>query len=96
MNIQITDGFIWAVLDTDEAAEAFAENEVFILHDDGSESLIQSYAEFDEAIDEGRTLALEVGKEQEKLADWQEATTRNNDKRSFTAWLEDEAESLIY
>lgn len=94
-NIEIIDGFVWAVIDADTAKEAFAGNEMYILHEDHSESLIESYHEFDTALRQERKLALEVGKEAELLADWQEAGSRNNDKSSFMAWLEDKAENLI-
>lgn len=44
---------------------------------------------------EDALFAFENGQESELIADWQEATTRNNEKRSFMAWLEDKAENLL-
>jgi len=94
-NIEIIDGFVWAVLDLTEATEAFKTNEVFILNDDQSETLIESYEQFKIAKFDNKKLAIELGTESELLADWQEATERQNEKRSFMAWLEAKAESLI-
>lgn len=94
-NIQIIDGFVWSVIDADTAKEAFQTNEVFILNDDHSETMIETYHAFDTAIKQDQKLALEIGIESELTADWQEATERNNEKRSFMAWLEDKAENLI-
>lgn len=44
---------------------------------------------------EGEGFKIAIGIESELLATWQEAAERNNEKRSFMAWLEDKAESLI-
>lgn len=76
-NIEIINGFVWAVVDAETAA---------ILMDS-----------FDYARQEKENdgFKIAIGTESELIADWQEATERNNEKRSFMAWLEDKAESLI-
>lgn len=94
-NILITSGFVWNVLDEQEAKEAFQTNELFILRDDESESLIDSYHQFDSAINNGLKVGMEIGQESELISDWQEATERSNETRSFMAWLEDKAENLL-
>lgn len=93
--IEIIDGFVWSVIDADTAKEAFHANEVVILKDDHSTEKIESYHAFDTALRQERKLAIEIGHEEELKADWREATERNNEKRSFIAWLEDKAENLI-
>jgi len=93
--IKITDGFVWAVLAPEEATEAFAENSLFILYEDGSEAEIETHAEFDEARNKGLVLGIELAHEEELRSEWQEAAARNNETRSFAAWLTDKAENLI-
>lgn len=41
-------------------------------------------------------IVAQMNENEAKLkADWQEATARNNETRSFEAWLTDKAENLI-
>ncbi len=97
MEIKIINGFIWATLKASEAKEAFnTDNEIFILHEDESESLIESYEDFKMAKFDNKTFGIELGNESELKSEWEEARDRNNDKRSFEAWIEDKAENLIY
>lgn len=58
----IRDGFVWLSI-TDIAKEVFESGlfEVYKLHDDGSESLCQSYADINDALECGLDLAVEVG-----------------------------------
>ena len=60
--IIIRDGFVWLSI-TDIAKEVFGSGlfEVYKLHDDGSESLCQSYADINDALEVGLDLAIEVG-----------------------------------
>ena len=58
----IRDGFVWLSV-ADEAKEIFQSGlfEVYTLHDDGSESLCESYADINDALECGLDLAIEVG-----------------------------------
>lgn len=60
--IIIRDGFAWLSI-TDKAKEVFESGlfEVYKLHDDESESLCQSYADINDALECGLDLAIEVG-----------------------------------
>jgi hypothetical protein len=59
----IRNGFVWLEV-TDKAKEVFASGlfDVYKLHDDGSESLCQSYADINDALEWGLELAIEVGR----------------------------------
>ena len=50
------DNFVWDIVPTNEVADAYAKGEVFILHDDDTESLYTG-----EPIDESLTYGTEVG-----------------------------------
>lgn len=58
----IRDGFVWLSV-ADRAKEIFESRlfEVYKLHEDGSESLCESYADIDDALEYGLDLAVEVG-----------------------------------
>ena len=58
----VRDGFIFLPI-TDKAKEVFASGlfDVYKLHDDGSESLCQSYADINDALECDLELAIEVG-----------------------------------
>ena len=60
--IKIIDGFVWLLI-THKAKEVFGSGlfEVYKLHNDGSESLCQSYADINDALEFGLDLAIEVG-----------------------------------
>ena len=60
--IKIIDGFVWLLV-TDKAKEVFSSGlfDVYKLHNDGSESLCQSYADVNDALESGLDLAVEVG-----------------------------------
>lgn len=97
MEILITDNFIWALLDEETAREAYLnDKEVFLLYDDGTEALIVDGSDIVLANLNGNRLGVEIDHEEELKSDWQEECARNKDSRSFEAWLEDKAESILY
>jgi hypothetical protein len=60
--MKIRDAFVWLLV-TDKAKEVFQSGlfEVYTLHDNGSESLCESYADINDALESGLDLAIEVG-----------------------------------
>lgn len=60
--IKIVDGFVWVVI-TDKAKEVFSSGlfSVYKLHNDDSESLCESYADINDALEYGLELAIEGG-----------------------------------
>lgn len=60
--IRIIDGFVWQLV-TEKAKEVYMSKlfDVYKLHNDGSESLCQSYADINDALEYGLELAVEVG-----------------------------------
>lgn len=60
--IKIVDGFVWQLI-TEKAKEVYGSGlfDVYKLHNDGSESLCESYADINDALEVGLDLALEVG-----------------------------------
>lgn len=93
-NIKITDnGFVWAIVPIEQA-----DNATFLLYPDGSEAQIEE-EDYENVKSEDWLgdceLGIELGQLSELRSDWQEATERNNETRSFDAWLEDKAENLI-
>lgn len=60
--VKITeDGFVWHVLTETEAKQALGKVEVFALHDDDSESLIESETEIETHIRRGGYVGIEEG-----------------------------------
>ena len=55
----LEDGFVWRILTPTEAKGFFGI--VFILHDDGSESLIETKEELERYILDGAELGIEIG-----------------------------------
>lgn len=55
------DGFIWRILTMREAVCAMSAFDLYILHDDDSESLIETIYQFTEAIQMKQTIAIEIG-----------------------------------
>jgi hypothetical protein len=60
--IKFIDGFVWFVI-TEKAKEVFSSGlfDVYVLHNDESESLCESYADINDALESGLQLAIEVG-----------------------------------
>lgn len=57
------DNFVWKTVDHGKAKDIFALGmfELFILHEDDSESLITTHEELEEAVGNFETLGIEVG-----------------------------------
>jgi len=60
--MKIIDNFVWLIV-TEKAKDIFHSGifELYILHDDGTESLITSYDEINKALENGLDIAIEVG-----------------------------------
>jgi len=60
--IKVVDGFVWFLI-TEKAKEVFGSGlfDVYVLHNDESESLCESYADVNDALESGLQLAIEVG-----------------------------------
>ena len=56
------DGFVWLLVN-DKAKEIWNNGlfELFILHEDDSESLVESWEQLDEAISNALSIGIEVG-----------------------------------
>lgn len=81
----IRNGFVWLPI-TNKAKEVFASQlfDVYKLHDDGSESLCESYADINDAIEYGIELAIEVGSIESKERD--EAEDRYYNESAVDGW----------
>ena len=57
------DGFVWKLVDGDRAKDIFALGlfELYLIHYDDSESLIETYVELNNAIENGSEIGIEVG-----------------------------------
>lgn len=61
-NVVVVDKFIWLPV-SEKAKEIFSSGtfELYVLHTDGSESLVESHAQINDALECGLTIAIEVG-----------------------------------
>jgi hypothetical protein len=61
MKTRLVNGFLWLLV-TDKAKEIFNSGifELFTLHDDGYESLIDSFEDLNKALEDGNDIAIEV------------------------------------
>ena len=63
-NLKLTkdDNFVWLLV-TEKAKEVFSSGlfDLYVLHDDDSESLVSKYADINDALDCGLSIAIEVG-----------------------------------
>lgn len=62
METKVINGFVWLLV-THKAKEIFSSGtfELYVLHNDKSESLVESYAQINDAIEYGLPIAIEVG-----------------------------------
>ena len=60
--MKIINNFVWLIV-TEKAKDIFHSGifELYILYDDGTESLITSYNEINKALENGLYIAIEVG-----------------------------------
>jgi hypothetical protein len=61
MKTRLVNGFLWLVV-TDKAKEIFNSGifELFTLHDDGSESLVDSFEDINKALEYGNDIVIEI------------------------------------
>jgi len=61
MNTKIVDGFVWLLV-TNKAKDIFSSGtfDLYVLHNDNSESLIESYAQINDAQECGLDIGIEV------------------------------------
>lgn len=61
--MKITNGFVWKVVNAEQAASIIDNNimDVFILHDDTTETLIETNEEYRKALDDKSEFGIEVG-----------------------------------
>lgn len=62
MKALVINGFVWLPI-TDKAKDVYKSGlfETYALHDDNTESLIESDEQLNEALEKGLTIAIEVG-----------------------------------
>ncbi len=62
MNAKVIDGFVWLLV-TNKAKEIYLNGlfELYILHDDESESLVEGFTQLSEALENGLDIGIEVG-----------------------------------
>ena len=60
--IKVVDNFVWLLV-TEIADEVYESNlfDVYVLHHDGSESLVSRYADITDAVECGLDIGIEVG-----------------------------------
>lgn len=61
MNTKIVDGFVWLLV-TEKAKEIYSSGtfDLYVLHNDNSESLVESYAQINDAQECGLEIGIEV------------------------------------
>lgn len=86
MKTENINGFIWAVLDKEEAVNLWEQDyEVFLHYDDDTEALIEAYEDFDN-IDTYVFAATKIGAKEDLEVDYLETVERNKENRSFEDW----------
>jgi len=62
MNTKVIQGFVWLLV-TDKAKEIYQSGlfELYILHDDDSESLVEEFFQLNEALEDGLDIGISVG-----------------------------------
>ena len=62
MRAKVVNGFVWFLV-TDVAKEIYLNGlfELYILHDDDSESLVEGFTQLSEALENGEYIGIEVG-----------------------------------
>ena len=63
MKTKVVQGFVWLLV-TNKAKEIYLNGlfELYILHDDESESLVEGFTQLSEALENGLDIGIEVGK----------------------------------
>lgn len=62
MSTKVVEGFVWLLV-TEQSKEIFTCGifDLYVLHDDGSESLIEEHIQITEALENGLDIGIEVG-----------------------------------
>jgi len=63
MKTKVVQGFVWLLV-TNKAKEIYLNGlfELYILHNDESESLVEGFTQLSEALENGLDIGIEVGK----------------------------------
>lgn len=92
-------GFLFAIIDEETAKNRLKnQDEVFILHNDGTETLAEDENCINTAINLNELLCFELGLLTELQNDFKEGEQnrfRNNNNISFDEWLNNKIDSLI-
>lgn len=98
-NIKNVNGFLFAIIEEETAKNRLKnQDEVFILHNDETETLAEDENSINTALNFGELLGIELGLLTELQNDFEEGEQnrfRNNNNISFDKWLEDKMENLI-
>lgn len=93
---KIVDGFIFAIINKEEAKDKFEQNEVvYRLYEDDTEGQILFDIEVEE---EDAIFGISVGFEREFKEEFEDEAQnrfRNNDKRNFDQWLDDKINLIL-
>jgi hypothetical protein len=97
--ITTKEGFVFANV-TEESDEFLQEKlgDLFIFHEDESESLINDFLELSEAVQRENIIVVELGRNEELKKDYEEGSQnrfRNNNKQTYFEWLENYAEQIL-
>jgi hypothetical protein len=62
MKTKVVSDFVWLLV-SDKAKEIYSSGtfDLYVLHNDGSESLVESYANINDALEVGLDIGIEVG-----------------------------------
>jgi hypothetical protein len=62
MKTKVVEGYVWLLV-TDKAKEIYQSGlfELYILHDDDSESLVEEFFQLNEALEDGLDIGISVG-----------------------------------
>ena len=93
--LQTDDGFLWGAV-TDKAVDMWELKlaPLFILHDDGSESLVETVSDIEQALSNGLQIAIELGYFQQKIrgkVDWD-----NVDKKIIDGFVYIKADDILF
>jgi len=94
---KIVDGFIFAIINKEEAKEKFEQNEViYQLYDDDTEGQIMFEEEFNDHNDNVFGISIGFLKDfKEEFQDEAQNRFRNNDNRNFDQWLDDKINLIL-
>lgn len=97
-NTKIIDGFIYAIINPEEAKEKLKSGDsIFRLYEDGTESLIEDENDLNDAFIDKNQIGIEIDFESELIKEYTEGEQnrfRNNNWISFENWLENKIENI--